>query len=1080
MNCSGNLTSLRSALRHHRGRSLGLPVLLALVLLGAAAATAQQVNPEQYSGLRWRLIGPHRGGRVTAVAGIPGNPAVYYMGTPGGGVWKTEDGGGVWKAIFDSVPVASIGALALAPSNPQIVYVGTGEQTEGRGVYKSRDGGATWTNVGLEDTKLITAVLVDPRNPDVVLVGARGPWGGPGAPAPASPARGVFRTLDGGRTWNKVLYKDEHTGVVDMCFDPNDQRVVYAALLHAGPGLGQARAKGEQDGWIYKSTDGGATWKPLSAQGLPTASRGRIGVAVAPGNRGQRVFAIMTQGLFRSGDAGATWRQVTKDPRVVGSGYFSRVFVDPRDAQTVYVVETSLYRSQDGGETFVSYKGAPGGDDYHVMWIDPEDSRRMILGVDQGATISLDGGRTWSSWFNQPTGQFYNVITDNQFPYHVYAEQQDSGTAAVPNRSDYGEITYRDWFSVGGMEFGYIAPDPLHPNIVFTAGWYHTVLRYDKTTGGIHVVFVPGEKYRSSNEAPLVFSPLHPETLYYATQYVLKSTDSGASWQRISPDLAAAPSSEKKKEGAGPAGAAEEAEEQAAPPGQRYITALAPSPLDAGLLWAGTNQGLIHLTHDAGANWRNVTPADLPAKSHVRILEASHHDPGAAYAAVFAGGDSHPYLYRTRDAGKSWQKIVTGLAEWGIARTVREDPVRRGLLYAGTETGVYVSFDDGDHWQSLQLNLPVASVRDLAVHGNDLAAATYGRALWILDNITPLRQAGYEVSKADVFLYQPATAMRIRWDNDQETPLPPEFPGAKNPPDGAIIDYYLKDAPAGEIALEIRDAKGNLVRRYSSAPPPAETLRYNVPEYWFAPPAVLASKPGMNRFVWDLRYPEPPALAFSYYGGKLDYVEMTMVDNAIAAETPRHQPVGALVVPGHYEVTLEAGGKKDRRPLDVVLDPRIPASPSDLEEQFALARQIERLMAATSSGYESVTALRAAIAERQKALPPGDPAKEAAGALAALDKSAASLEVGTTAEPGFGAVNRDAARLFTLVEAGDLRPSESVRDTAAELCAAHSKALERWGKLNAETLPAVNALLEKHQLGRISSGSLPGLPVCAE
>ena len=1064
MNCDALRARPHLLLRRSAGFRLRQLAVAGLILASASIAFAQEVNPDLYSGMRWRLIGPHRGGRVTSVAGIPGNPAVYYMGTPNGGVWKTTDGGRVWNPIFDAAHVASIGAVAVAPSNPNIVYVGTGEQVDGNGVYKSTDAGATWTNVGLADTKLINSVLIDPRNPDTVLVGAQGERGA------ASAARGVFRSTDGGKTWTNVLFKDGRTGVVDMCFDPGDRRVVFAALLHREGGFGPTPKSPEQDGWIYKSTDSGATWKPLSEKGLPTESRGRIGVAVAPGNRGQRVFAIMNQGLFRSDDAGASWRQITKDPRVVGNFYFSKVYVDPKNANAVFVMHTSVYRSTDGGETFVAYKGAPGGDDYHVLWIDPENTQRMILGVDQGATVSLDGGRSWSSWFNQPTGQFYNVTTDNQFPYHVYAEQQDSGTAAVPSRSDYGEITYRDWFSVGGFEFGYIAPDPLHPNIVFTAGWYRTVVRFDKTSGGIHFVFVPGQKYRSSNEAPLQFSPLHPETLYYATQYVLKTTDGGTTWQTISPDLTVVPakSSDKKKEGEPPAAA----------PG--VITAFAPSPADADVLWAGTSDGLIQMTRNAGANWTNATPAELPAKSRVRILEASHYDSAAAYAALAARDDSHPYFYRTRDSGRTWQKIVAGLPEWGIAETVREDPVRRGLLYAGTLTGVYVSFDDGDHWQSLQLNFPTTTVRDLSVHGDDLVAATYGRALWILDDVTPLRQASAELAGSDAYLYKPAAAMRVRWDNNQETPLPPEVPAGQNPPDGAIVDYFLKDAPAGDIALEIRDAQGSLVRRFTNVAPPPDAVPANVPDYWLAPPAVLPKKAGMNRFVWDLHYPDPTVLPYSYYGGKLDYVEFTLTDHAIAGQTPRNQPEGPLAVPGNYKLTLEAGGKTYQQPLVVEMDPRIPATRLDLEEQFALARRLGDWMGASSIASNDVGALRAAIADRQKSLAADANAKDAAGALASLDKEAANLEQSSPAGLGFGVLNRDTSRLFTMVEEGDLLPSESTKAVAGELCASQKSAIERWRKLNAETLLAVNQLLEKYKLAALAAAAPPAIPECAE
>lgn len=1046
---------------------LRLGTLTGLGLLAASVGLAQEISPALYSGMEWRSVGPHRGGRVTAVAGIPGKPAIYYMGTPGGGVWKTTDGGVVWKPVFDAAHVASIGALVLAPSNPEIIYVGTGEQTEGKGVYRSQDGGATWAPMGLSDTKIITSVLVDPKSPDTVLVGSLGEFG------VGSEARGVFRSTNGGKTWTKALYKDDRTGVVDMCFDPNDRRVVLAAMWHATFGFGPPPKKPEQDGWIYKSTDGGATWKPLPENGLPTESRGRIGVVIAPGTRGRRIFAIMNQGLFRSDDGGATWRQITKDPRVVGNFYFSRVFVDPQNANTVYVMQTSLYRSTDGGETFAAYKGAPGGDDYHTMWIDPENTQRIILGVDQGATISLDGGRSWTPWFNQATGQFYHVTTDNQFPYHVYAEQQDSGTVAVPNRSDYGEITYRDWFSVGGFEFGYIAPDPLHPNIVFTAGWYNTVVRFDKTTGGIHFVFIPGEKHRSANEAPLQFSPVQPDTLYYATQYVLKTTDGGTSWQTISPDLTEVPAktSEKKDEAAGGT---------PPPPPRGVITALGPSPHSAGVLWAGTSTGQIQLTRDGGADWKNVSPADLPARARVLILEASRRDSAVAYAAIAALRDAHPYFYRTRDAGQTWQKIVAGLAERGIARTIREDPVRRGLLYAGTETGVYVSFDDGDHWQSLQLNLPTASVRDLAVHGDDLVAGTFGRGIWILDDLAPLRQASSEIAASSANLYQPAKALRVRWDNHQETPLPPEFPAGQNPPDGAIIDYYLKDAPAENITLEVRDARGELVRRFTSTAPAPDTIPGNAPDYWFAPPAVLPKKAGMNRFVWDLHYPNPAALPFSYYGGKLDYVEYTLVDHAILGQTPKQQPVGPVVAPGHYEIALEIGGKTFRQTLVVEMDPRIAVTQAQLEEQLALARRLVDWMGVTSAAYGKVTALRAAIQERRKTLAADGKAKDALDALVALDAEVGQSEDGSPKEPGFGPLNRDAARLFTMVEEGDLPPAESTKEAAGELCASFQKAVARWRKLNEESLAAANRLLEKYSSSPLPAAVPPPTPACGD
>jgi photosystem II stability/assembly factor-like uncharacterized protein len=1031
-----------------------------LLLLAAGSTPAQQVNPDMYSGLSWRSIGPFRGGRVTAVAGIPGRPAVYYMGTPGGGVWKTTDGGRVWKPIFDDVHVASIGALALAPSNPDIVYVGTGEQTDGDGVFKSTDAGATWTNVGLRDTKVITSVLVNPRNPDIVLVGVLGQFAG------AGPARGVFRTADSGKTWNKVLYVDEKTGVVDMCMDPGDHRVIYAALwrpnLNFGPPV--PRKKDEKpDAAIYKSTDGGATWKQLDGKGLPDGNRGRIGVTVAPGDHGRRVFAIMDQGLFRSDDAGATWRQITKDPRVLGNFYFSRIFVDPKNADMVYVVQTSLYRSTDGGQTFVSYKGAPGGDDYHVMWIDPEDTQRMILGVDQGATVSLDGGKTWSSWFNQPTGQLYHVITDNQFPYHAYAEQQDSGTVAVPNRSDYGEITYRDWFSVGGFEFGYIAPDPLHPNITYAGGWYSTIIRFDRNTGQISFVFLPGEKYHASGTVPIQFSPLDPHTLYLGAQFVLKTTDGGMNWQPISPDLTTLPpppASEKK---------AEPNETQNQRRQRGAISTLAASPVSADVIWAGTTNGLIHVTRDAGATWQNVSPPETAGKGFIESLEASPHDAGTAYAVIGGGagfffGSVPRHILRTHDFGQTWQKIAQGLPDPLLAHVVREDPVRKGLLFAGLESGVYVSFDDGDHWQSLQLNLPTATVNDLTVHGDDLVVATFGRGLWILDDLTPLRQAGDQVAGSSVFLFRPEHAMRVHWDNDQETPLPPEVPAGKNPPDGAILDYYLKTVPAGDITLEIKDEQGSLVRKFSSAAPAPDALPGNAPDYWFAPAAVLPKKAGMNRFVWDLLYPNPLTLPYSYYGNKLDYIEYTLVDHAIEGATPRYQPVGPAVVPGRYEVTLTVDGKAYRQSLVVEMDPRVPVTQDDLEQQLALSRKVSGWMDASYNAYNEVTALRAAVADRQKALAGNSQIKDANDALAALDKQVAVFEDGDEKGPGFGPMNRDLSRTLAMLGEGDMRPAQTMLAAAREQCPPLRKALAQWHKLAADGVTNANKLLEPTKL----------------
>ena len=964
--------------------------------LPAQQKNSQPVDPSLYAGMRWRLIGPYRAGRVSAVAGMPEDAAIYYMGTPGGGVWKTTDAGRVWKPIFDDQHVASIGAVAIAPSNPNIVYVGTGEQTDGNGMYKSTDAGATWTHVGLLDVRYINSIIVDPHDPNIVVVGALGhPILGV---APSSPWRGIFKSTDGGKTWTKTLYRDDFAGAADTVADPNNPRVLYTALwkpydFFEGP-PGDLK---KPNSWIYKSLDEGTTWKELPATGFPADKPlGRIGLAVAPGARGQRVFAITEPGLFRSDDGGQTWRKITTDSRVLGNLYFSRVFVDPNNADTVYVMQTSVYRSTDGGQNFIAYKGAPGGDDYHVLWIDPRNSQRMILGVDQGATISVDGGRTWSSWFNQPTGQFYHVITDSQFPYYSYAPQQDSGTVAVPNRSDYGEISFRDWFSVGGFEFCFIAPDPTDPNIVYSGGWYGSVVRFDKTTGQITHVFVRGSKFRTSQMAPLVFSPQDPKTLYLGTQYLMKTTNGGESWETISPDLTVPPGAPAngEKSPAGASGHAPLSDEVISPDGRKgsdevdaaatdsdekefelqrpnrpaALTALALSTVQAGVIWAGTSNGLIQHTQDGSTSWQNVTPTDLPEKKSIVAIEASHYDADSAYVVIQVPRDKHPYVYRTHDAGKSWRKITEGFEDSWLARTVREDPVRKGLLYAGTENAIYVSFDDGDQWQSLQLNFPASDVRDMAVHGDDLVAATYGRAIWILDDLSPLRQAGPEINSANAYLLRPSTAIRVRWDNDQETPLPPETPAGKNPPDGAIFDYYLKSVPPGVVTLEIHDPRGKLVRRFTSLTPTADTTPKNVPEYWFGPLAALSKNVGHNRFVWDLRYDSPKTLPFSYYGNILDYVEYTLSDHAIPEDTPREQTLGPLAVPGQYEAVLIANGVLMKQPFTISLDPRVHASQADLVKQLDAGNRITAGLASSYKAYLVIEPVREAIAGRQKSL----------------------------------------------------------------------------------------------------------------
>jgi photosystem II stability/assembly factor-like uncharacterized protein len=1044
-----------------RSHLLFILLILTTAFLPPSVSCQEQPDAKIFSGLHWRLIGPFRGGRVTSVAGIPGDPNTYYFGTPGGGVWKTTNGGRVWHPVFDSIPVPSIGAVAVAPSASNILYVGTGEQTRGHGIYRSSDSGGTWQNIGLEDVPYIQAILVDPRTPDIIVVAANsvgvGIFWRPLATQALTANRGIFRTEDGGKTWKKVYTNDASLGIVDMCADPDNSRTLYASVYHPGSGAGASAIADSSD--IIKSSDGGVSWAPLESKGLPEKARGRIGITVVAGTAGRRLYAIVDQGFFRSDDGGANWYQSTRDPRVIGSPYFSRVFADPKNPDVVYVAQTSLYRSTDGGKTFEAYVGAPSGDDFHVLWIDPQNSARMILGVDQGAIVSVDAGRTWTSWYNQPTGQFYHVSTDNLFPYRVYGAQQDSGTASVLSRSNYGEILLQDWYSIGGFEYAYITPDPANPDFVYSNGWYESVVRFDKSTGAIATLFERGQKYRGSGMPPLVFSPQDPSVLYMGMQMVLKTSDAGRTWQEISPDLTGYVEKEEKEgektaPGAAPAPA---------------ITSLAPSPVAAGEIWVGTSNRRVQLTRDRGKSWHNVTPPDLSEPTEILYVEASHHDAATAYLTVGATRESTaPAVFRTHDYGKSWLKIVNGFPADEMVRVVREDPKRKGLLYAGTDTGVFISWDDGDHWQSLPLNLPPTPVTDLMVHGNDLAVSTFGRGLSILDDVTPLREISADVAGSKLYLFPPATGMRVRWDNYEDTPYPPETPAGQNPPDGAILDYYLNNAATSELSLTIYDDKGAEVASFSSRPKPIDLLPANAPEYWFAPPAALTKSAGVNRFVWNLRYPPPLTLPYGYYGNLLGYTEYTLADHAVPGLTPREQPQGPFAAPGQYTVELRYAGQTLRQPLTLELDPRVHASEADLIAQRDVALEASRGMQSSYEAYHQVAALQDALADRQKSIS-GPDLKQAVDALL---KEIDSLRNGSKAAPGFGPVNRELARLIFSVESADIRPADTVQSAILQNCSALDKGLARWQQLNHETQQDIASLNAK-----LKESNLPELPL---
>ncbi len=914
-----------------------LPRSLAALLLLSALAMAQAVPAELTNGLRWRLIGPFRGGRVVAVAGVPGDSTTFYFGAVNGGIWKTSDAGTVWTPIFDDQPVGSIGAIAVAPSDPKTIYAGTGESdirsdlSSGTGVYKTVDGGSTWTHIGLEDTRQISRIVIDPQNPNVVYVGALGHAYRP------NQQRGVYKSVDGGMHWARVLDQGSEIGVSDLAICFGNPQILFAGAwnTHRPPWSTYAPIDGPGGG-LYRSQDAGKTWSRLNRNGLPAGDWGRIGLDVAPD--GKRVFALIQAekaGLYRSDDGGDTWTLANADPPLTSRAwYFSSITIDAHNSNILYLPNVALYRSEDGGQTTSIVRGAPGGDDYHQIWIDPQNSASMVLGTDQGTSISLDRGRTWTTWYNQPTAQLYHVITDNQFPYVVYGAQQDSGSFAVPSRTDHGQITPRDWFPAGGSESGYMAPDPKDPNIIYVSGTYGSVDRYNKRTGLSQDITpwpalsfgsqIDQRKYRDPWTPVLILSPADSTTLYFGTQYVMKTVDGGLHWEIISPDLTGATQQPGDKTQGPPT------IENAKQRGYGVVFTIAPSALNRDLIWAGSDTGLIHLTRDGGKIWKDVTPKGLSAWSKISFIEASRFDPAVAYAAVDRSrlDDQTPYLYRTRDYGASWQLITDGIGASAFARGIRqdnynyEDRKHKALLFAATELGVYLSFDDGDHWQSLQLNLPVTSVRDLAIHGDDLIIATHGRSFWILDDITPLRQTSEAGEKENPFwLYDPAPAFRIDNDGFTGTPLPPEEPTAENPPAGAIIDYFLK-SPASRVTLEVLDTQQQLVRRFSSEDKhPEKHPPVPIAERWLPKPEALQTAPGMHRFIWNLTWGSS--------GGP-------SADEA----SDYRSPSGPKAVPGKYTVRLTVDGKPQTQILKVVMDPRSPATPEILQQQLQLGQQM--------------------------------------------------------------------------------------------------------------------------------------------
>jgi len=1047
-------------------RTIGLICLEALFAL-AAISDARGVLAQGYpAGIRnefaWRLIGPFRGGRTRAVTGVASQPHVFYVGAVDGGVWKTDDAGRTWHPIFDAEPTQSIGAIAVAPSDPNLIYVASGEGLRrpdlsvGDGMYRSADGGRTWTHLGLDDSEQIAALAVDPRDARRVFAAVLGHPYGPNA------ERGIYRSLDGGVTWQKVLYKDPDTGGSAVAIDPRNPDVLYAALWQSR--LGPWEDRDEYDGTgggLFKSTDGGMSWKRLTA-GLPK-ELSQINIAVAP-SAPERLYAVVGTnepgdyssaaglGIFRSDDAGASWRRITTDPRPalrIGGGDLPVLRVDPADADILFSASLVTMKSIDGGRTWEPLRGAPGGDDYQNLWINPRDPQIIALVGDQGAVVTLNGGRTWSSWFNQPTAQLYHVSVTPTFPYRVCGGQQESGSVCISSRGNDGEITVRDWHPVGAIEYGSVAPDPLDPDLIYGAG-RNEVSKFHCSTGQVENVTpipVRGPDVRVDRTEPLVFSPLDPHLLYYAADRVYATRDGGVTWRAMSPDLAR------------PAGGAPPSvgrlHEPRAERQRGVVYALAPSSLDSNLIWAGTDDGLIWTTRDGGAHWSNVTPRELTPWSKVTQIEASHFDARRAYVSVsrMRLDDMHPYILRTDDGGRTWQSLVGGLPDDAPVNAVREDPVRRGLLYAATERAVWMSSDDGAHWESLELNLPHTSMRDLAVHGDDLIVATHGRSFWILDDISRLRELSGPQVPEPVLLH-PAVAYRVRRSTWTDTPIPPDEPLAANPPAGAIIEYYLPRDAKGPLTLEILGRDGALVRRYRSndaLEPSAEQLaRELIPRYWIALPRALPSSRGMHRWVWDLRYPAPLSVTQGY------------PISAAPHATPRG-PQGPLVPPGDYRVRLSVDGRSLEVPLVVKEDPRVTVSEAALERQFGLARSL-----ADSLGTAS-RALLAARSEQQqiRTLAATGPTAAALKRFAmSLARLAAQPAEESESKPSLAIVEAAIGELYADVTRADAAPTAAELDGSNREQAVLADLLRAWGQLQSD-LPALNARLAAAGLAKI-------------
>ena len=1045
----------------NRSRRLFLMLILFTTLFGTNSFSQQTIDPKTFEGIKWRLIGPFRGGRSLTAVGVVSQPNTYYFGAVSGGVWKTTDGGLSWDPLFDKQNISSIGSIAVADSDPNVIYVGTGEAcirgdiSYGDGVYKSVDAGKTWANIGLRDSRHIASVIVHPTQPDIAFVAALGHVYG------RNQERGIFRTRDGGRTWEKVLYINDRTGGIDVVFDPQNPHVLFAAMWEGYRTPWSLNSGGEKSG-LYRSGDDGTTWKRIEGNGFPEGQLGRIGVSVAGGDS-NIVYALIEAkkgGLYRSDDGGEKWSLINDDRRFrQRAWYFTHVWADPKNPNTVYTANTGLYRSIDGGKSFERLN-APHGD-HHGLWIDPNNTNRMINANDGGATITVDGGKNWSTQSNQPTAQFYHVTADNDFPYRIYGAQQDNSTVGILTRSDRGYIDRPDWDSVGGGESGYIAVDPRDSNIVYAGGYFGGITRFDRLTRQSRDIMqwpndpdghnAGEQKYRYTWTMPIVFSPHDPNILYNAAQYVFRSSDGGHSWQTISPDLTRNDKT-KQTDSGGPI-----TKDQASIEFYDIIFTVAESPKQKGLIWAGTDDGLIQLTRDGGKSWTNVTPKGIPEWAMVSLIEASSHDAGTVYAAVDARkvDNSKPYIFKTADFGQTWTQITAGIPDGAYVHAVREDPVRKGLLYAGTELGIFVSFDDGGHWQSLQLaTLPVAPIHDMVIHGNDLSVATHGRAFWILDDISPVRQADASIVSKDSHFFAPAIAIRTRTGHIGRR----RYAIGENPLGGAILYYYLKEEAKTPITLEILDSTEKVIRSYTSEEKKKDEDAGGEDEFEKDDTVDhIPAKAGLNIFSWDLRYQEPVKVPKAVYD--------------------EGEPAGPLVLPGKYQARLTVAGKIATQTLEVVMDPRVKTTIADLQQQFDLMLKLRDRQEEMNKAILGIRDLRAQLLSVEKRTAPVGANRSLIEQSAALRKKISAVEnelVNPEAKASEDELNYPTKLnskfgfLTAAVDSADAAPTEGQLGVFETLNPLLEAQLNVWREVATKEVPALNEALRSASIPLIA------------